>query len=757
MSNPDKPEDGSDLNARLEWIERDARLTEKFRRYFLEALRVDSEPGQATDQKDDSREVKSREDYFREMILIHSGKKIPKDLDAIQRIKFENKILNDPATRHRVIFSQWPRPVEGSSKTYITEENSVLGKMTPNRIQHWGASLFDFYRTQRIPGLFSLSTITTGSKMANWCRENGEADFEPARQLIEWQDQQPDPKVIEPCDIQQLIIDQEAYVHGPTWDKAREAKRGQLEKLTPEDWKLPEKWPPKSLFDPAAYPKPYETREHFSSEFKQWPWLFQTVPRLQQYIPQARLPKKLMVHDPWQLLRASGDRIDKPTKSKPWSEMTDIVHTYKLNLSEKHDARRKEDEEEAAKLQAKEKEIREKFLADPHSRNELPDGIAVARDDGPGPVRPHIFYVLPPKPPLAAADEAHLYLSPAAAIGIGNHSFVYHAEFEVPRSFLVEERLCMECVKEDLEELLSDKDNGINGKKVDPKWEQKIGKVVIKDESKGPLYLSIANREGEGLAGKDCRYLIEEGRHLLSADYEGPLRIFHSRVKYQNLERGQYCKHFRQHDKYIHPLTTMTRVAAKLSIQYDEHLKRESDNYQRFPKHFFEHWSGFNIIRPLHHPVPVGPIVPQFYGYYVPDNDSEAAPAGEEEYLSPILLVEECGKPIKSEELTADDKSECISLILRLHDAGWVHGSVAQRNILVQPGPLSGWPVERGLRPSIRGGLRDEWSFRLIDFGRSMDFEADENGSMRGKQLDAGFHERKQVMDWFNDFEGLSP
>jgi hypothetical protein len=61
-------------------------------------------------------------------------------------------------------------------------------------------------------------------------------------------------------------------------------------------------------------------------------------------------------------------------------------------------------------------------------------------------------------------------------------------------------------------------------------------------------------------------------------------------------------------------------------------------------------------------------------------------------------------------------RNECASLYYRFHNAGWSHGSVAARNILVQQGPLSVWPAFRN-NFGIKEG--NEWSFRLIDFGRS--------------------------------------
>ena len=51
-----------------------------------------------------------------------------------------------------------------------------------------------------------------------------------------------------------------------------------------------------------------------------------------------------------------------------------------------------------------------------------------------------------------------------------------------------------------------------------------------------------------------------------------------------------------------------------------------------------QEWCGLNVIRGLLNPVPVGPVVPKFYGYYVPDD------RGKHKGLSPILLTEDCGQ-----------------------------------------------------------------------------------------------------------------
>ncbi|KAG7445327.1 uncharacterized protein BT62DRAFT_933169 [Guyanagaster necrorhizus] len=91
------------------------------------------------------------------------------------------------------------------------------------------------------------------------------------------------------------------------------------------------------------------------------------------------------------------------------------------------------------------------------------------------------------------------------------------------------------------------------------------------------------------------------------------------------------------------------------------------------------------------------------------DNFSDYPPLRVEEIRSPILLLEECGTPIEPEEFSEDKRSECFSLVLRLHHADFVHNSLYPRNILRQPGPLTVRPSERSLKTP---------SFRIIDFGR---------------------------------------
>ena len=93
-------------------------------------------------------------------------------------------------------------------------------------------------------------------------------------------------------------------------------------------------------------------------------------------------------------------------------------------------------------------------------------------------------------------------------------------------------------------------------------------------------------------------------------------------------------------------------VVAKTAFPRSEHrslLHNEGKIFGSFPRHFSEEWCGYNMISPLAWPVPVGPVVPKFYGYYMPTG-------GREDALSPILLMEECGTPVSPRRLTPEQK-----------------------------------------------------------------------------------------------------
>jgi len=60
-----------------------------------------------------------------------------------------------------------------------------------------------------------------------------------------------------------------------------------------------------------------------------------------------------------------------------------------------------------------------------------------------------------------------------------------------------------------------------------------------------------------------------------------------------------------------------------------------------------------------------------------------------------------------------------------------VHNSVAPRNVLFQPGPLTEFPLFRKTNQMASNPQDRVFSFRLIDFGRSERFE---NPMVRAKE-----------------------
>ncbi|KAI0658069.1 hypothetical protein C8Q70DRAFT_918023 [Cubamyces menziesii] len=176
--------------------------------------------------------------------------------------------------------------------------------------------------------------------------------------------------------------------------------------------------------------------------------------------------------------------------------------------------------------------------------------------------------------------------------------------------------------------------------------------------------------------------------------------------------------------------TGQVTVAAKLAFPCcSAHalLHNEARAYSALPEDAQHEYCGYNIIPPCYFPVPVVPIAPKFYGFYLPvdkdgkfmdefalhEKEHRRCPGGDScrvPWISPILLMEECGKPVKPHKFTMDQRTECFSLILRLHDLGITQNSFFVRNILIQPGPLY-------LPPSMRSYKTP--SFRIIDFGRA--------------------------------------
>ncbi|PSR97594.1 hypothetical protein PHLCEN_2v4301 [Hermanssonia centrifuga] len=203
-------------------------------------------------------------------------------------------------------------------------------------------------------------------------------------------------------------------------------------------------------------------------------------------------------------------------------------------------------------------------------------------------------------------------------------------------------------------------------------------------------------------------------------------------------------------------------VAAKTAfplVDARSMLENEAGVYDKFPKHLMEDWSGFNIVPPLPFPVPVGPVVPKCFGYYIPverigkgyecqhckgegechcswydDSPTDFKP-------SPILLLEECGTPLTKNQLSLDESTEFLSLVLRLHMDNVIQNSMYRRNMLVQPGPLYLSPKMRSMQTP---------SFRIIDFGRGMRYASgksiEKDRSYEGDEAEMGMGIRSR--DW---------
>jgi len=136
-------------------------------------------------------------------------------------------------------------------------------------------------------------------------------------------------------------------------------------------------------------------------------------------------------------------------------------------------------------------------------------------------------------------------------------------------------------------------------------------------------------------------------------------------------------------------------------------------------------------------------VVPQFYGYYKPDRHKGTDRSGR--YRSPVLLIEHCGTDNISFGYTEKDIwVEYASLYYRFHKAGWVHESVACRNLARQPGPITAAPKDR--KTSDDHGL-PTCSLRLIDFGRSHRWDGDET-SKDDEVLEVSYTLGVDIHDW---------
>ena len=85
-------------------------------------------------------------------------------------------------------------------------------------------------------------------------------------------------------------------------------------------------------------------------------------------------------------------------------------------------------------------------------------------------------------------------------------------------------------------------------------------------------------------------------------------------------------------------------------------------------------------------------------------------------------------------DLVTLDRLLILSLIRRLHLAGFIQHSIAKRNILVQPGPLRDHLSQRSMKTP---------SFRIIDFGRGRNMN--ERGKNNGNTPKDAENEEQQM------------
>ncbi|KAI6012992.1 hypothetical protein EDC04DRAFT_2760391 [Pisolithus marmoratus] len=502
--------------------------------------------------------------------------------------------------------------------------------------------------------------------------------------------------------------------------------------------------------------RPLSSPFHHSYYPPPWPFIPFANPYppvlLQERIPMHLLPKTLYVHDPYSILHVDEYRHTSDDET-PWINMRPRVYRYNLSLGSSTLKAA-----EKAKKEAEENERKKKRALD--VLRFMPTEEERARGE------PAYEVPLPARPSAPSrVEEAHLYLSPAGKLGQGHHSMVYKAEWELPRELFTEPKLCHACVYEELK-------REVGRLKRSGWWREIMYEAEVKvpppteEEEGGPEDMEYEMPTAPDFSEEfDSERIIvvqaqsNSGRKQMkpsSSSASEELTVF--RVYCPNIhwqtpsDSSAQCPHSMFRTNYPVPRTSVFQVAAKLSTQHDRHLAREAWNYQEFPEHFFKHWNGYNLVRPIHNPVPLYALVPQFYGYYVPveevtsstpdtspgenamDADKTPSEHASEKsqpppYLSPILLLEHCGKPIDPSTLSEDERKECASLWLRFNHAGWLHESIAERNILVQTGLPTQWPIERHI-PEF--GDEPVNSFRLIDFGRSRKIkEASEFDTLR--------------------------
>ncbi|KAF8123290.1 hypothetical protein EV363DRAFT_1272880 [Boletus edulis] len=654
-------------------------------------------------------------------------------------------LMNYPKGKIRFIFRHWPRDPNG--KPIVPSD--IHGKEAGNGLDLWGATLYDFYFVRRIPSSVHGLTISTGSKLTKVMEAFGE--LEHAQNEIAWAAREADPKEKRTVPSDKSVVAPDADTHmldisEPVTNLAVEARRETAEMNRepaskdrtnepsgkPADTTgkvMPSEIAVESPFHPSHYPYPWPLVP-FEGTCSPFP--------LQRGIPIHLLPKKLYVHDPWKLVHVNLRTLSlDPSPVESWISKDDHIHTYTLCLPP--ESQKMVEDAEKAAVAAEEEALK------------IPETVFISPQETEGPTeQPAIRAFLPKRPRKPTqVPEAHLFLSPKGKLGEGHHSIVYEAELELPRDLFCESTYCKSCLDEQIEV-------EVNRLKVSGEWEERLNKAanayqgprehdaVSADTPSSssvqlpPRYVGFVKVKLEHVPGEtiDMVAVTAPGEtppadapseHFARVsdsvvnryiEYQGQVAPIHPNIQWQSPSLPDtLCKHQAETMKPV-PRTARFRVAAKLSLPGDPHLEHEASNYSKFPAHFFQHWTGYNVVPPLHDPTPVGALVPQFFGYYTPDSDGKRSNT----YRSPILLIEHCGTPIRANKLSIDERHECAALLFRFHSAGWLHESFLERNILMQKQHPTCSPLEEKEECDFPHRHR-RYGFRLIDFGRSVEYE----------------------------------
>lgn len=363
---------------------------------------------------------------------------------------------------------------------------------------------------------------------------------------------------------------------------------------------------------------------HISNYPKPWPLVpFSSQPPafpLQKRLPYYLLPQKLIVHDPWNLLHASnplrGEDSDE-IMEEDWEEKPDIIRVYNLSLSKEN-----KQDLNSQRRQALDKWAEKKRRAASGVEKLL---IAEPPKEGPAAV-PILLPKPPPLRPVLEVPKAHMYVSPTGKLGEGNHSLVYKVELELPRYLFFDPVLCSECIHETADKALEAR------KAADPDYKPLVGNVTKEGDAMvdpGVDVEFIHESELKNLKGREdipdhnpqvplkgkgkaepvdpvsklpreakrthelhppvysSKFSYSHSAHILTQEEVADIRY---QDKYRSGRVEKLCSHLQAEPPT--PLTTTVSVAAKLSLQHDNHLENEARNYMRFPEHMFKHWTG---------------------------------------------------------------------------------------------------------------------------------------------------------------------